>query len=482
MIAKDTLESRLQVIQPILMRFQKEKKEIEDKAKRDGEIPKGLCKFCSVYSSIIKTTVSPLKNEEITSLSPFLKWIKENKITSVNGQFYSGVGSVEIESQEPIGKREPKSLEKGVYHYSFPLSELKKRPFYSGLISKFDGVQSCPHFDPNSPRVVRMFKQEKETGLVKRFFQQATVSEEERVANLLFFCCDSCAQEGEKLVCDRGVAKQGFIYSVNCDLNTLVLEKILNDEHIEYEKGASNAERLGILFFPQESPMFFLRKHEILIELSSFPKLDETVVSVLKPKLIVYAGKKSTVVELLAFNTDVLIVSDEGFYVYNHSKVVEESLDSIINHIVDKGDEYTETERGNDHDRLIMAFSKIGQELGFVPQREHGKTGLRVDCVWYDRQARIRVAIEVETGSGWKKDIISTWELEPQLSVIATFQKTDSVPKALINFSLMKSIPHKLLYINMTTKNAYLFEKQEIVKKYSLRKKDGKQSLDFDEV
>ena len=125
---------------------------------------------------------------------------------------------------------------------------------------------------------------------------------------------------------------------------------------------------------------------------------------------------------------------------------------------------------------------RIGQELGYVSQRECCESWLRVVCVWYDWHGKIKVAIEVETAGGWKKDILSTWELEPQLSVIATFQKTDSVPQALLDFSLMKSIPHKLLYLNMTTKNAYLFEKQEIVKKYSLKKEEGKESLTFEEV
>lgn len=465
----DSLAYRLQLIQPVLMRFLKEKKEIEDSAKRDGKIPEELCRLCSDSSRLVKTTIHPLRDDEVASLSPFLKWMEENKITSVKGSIYSGMGKVEVEAKEPIGKRKPTTLEKGNCHYSYPLSELKKRPFYSGLIGKFDGVQSCPHFDPSNPRIVRLFQQDK------------NLLGEERVSNHLFFCCSECAQQKESFACDTGVVKQGFIYSVRCDLNGLVLEKILREEGVEYEKGEKPKQE-AVLFFPHETPMFFLKKHEILIKLSGFPKLDETIVSVLKPKLIVYSGKKATVVELLTFNTDVLILSEEGFYVYDHSKSVEESLDAMINHIVEKLEEYAEKARGNDHDRLIMAFEKIGQDLGYVPQREHGKSGLRVDCVWYDRQGKIKVAIEVETAGGWKKDILSTWELEPQLSVIATFQKTDSVPQSLLDFSLMKSIPHKLLYLNMTTKNAYLFEKQEIVKKYFLKKEEGKESLTFEEV
>lgn len=463
-MTEDSLSSRLQAIQPILLRFLKEKKDIEDSAKRDGKIPEDLCKLCSDSSRLVRTAISPLKKNELSSLSPFLKWMNEKKISSVGGLFYSGMGNIEVETREPVARTVPIMLHKGVYRYSYPLSELKRRFFHCDLTGKFDGVQSCPHFDVGNPRVVHLIKEE-------------DVFEKKIVSSLLFFCCDRCAEEKERLACDRGAIKQGFIYSVHCDLNGLVLEKVLQEEGIEYDKGEK---REG--FLSRENRMVFLRKHEILISLSLFPRLDETLVSVLKPKLIVHAGKKATLVDLLVFNTDVLIVSAEGFYVYDHTKAVEESIDAMISYMADKLHDYSEKARGNDHDRLIMAFENIGQELGYVPQREHGKSGLRVDCVWYDRQGKIKAAIEVETAGGWKKDILSTWELEPLLSVIATFRKTDSVSRSLTNFSLMKSIPHRLLYVNMTTKSAYLFEKQEIVKKYSLEKEEGKESLTFEEV
>lgn len=378
----DALACRRKLIQPILLRLLKEKKEIEETAKRDGKIPEDLCKLCSDSSRLVKTAISPLKKDELSHLSPFLKWMKEKKISSVEGLFYSGMGSIEVETREPIAKMVPIMLDKGVYHYSYSLSELERRFSHSDLTSKFDGLQSCPHFDVDNPRVVHLLKEE-------------DVFEKKRVSNLLFFCCDRCAEEKEKSVCDRGAIKQGFIYSVNCDLNGLVLEKVLQEEGIEYDKGEKRED-----FSSRESRLLFLRKQEILISLSLFPRLDETVVSVLKPKLIIHAGKKATLVDLLVFNTDVLIVSDEGFYVYDHTKAVEESIDAMISYMADKLHDYSEKARGNDHDRLIMAFENIGKELGFVPQREHGKSGLRVDCVWYDRQGKIQVAIEVETAGG----------------------------------------------------------------------------------
>ena len=79
--------------------------------------------------------------------------------------------------------------------------------------------------------------------------------------------------------------------------------------------------------------------------------------------------------------------------------------------------------RGSELDPVVEAFEEIGQELGYVPEKEHCRKGVRVDCVWHDREGMIKAAIEVETRGGWKKDIISSCELEPESSIIVTHQK-----------------------------------------------------------
>ena len=78
------------------------------------------------------------------------------------------------------------------------------------------------------------------------------------------------------------------------------------------------------------------------------------------------------------------------------------------------------------------------------------------------------MAIEVETGGQWKKDLISTWESEPKLAIILAHYKTNSVIKKIIEFALLKVMSHHLLFINNTTKLAYLFEKNSILKQYNL--------------
>jgi len=80
----------------------------------------------------------------------------------------------------------------------------------------------------------------------------------------------------------------------------------------------------------------------------------------------------------------------------------------------------------------MHALYSIGGELGYVPQKEYGKSGVRIDCVWFDREGKIQVASEVETTATWKKDLISTWEVEPKLAIIVGFPKTDKVAQNLM--------------------------------------------------
>jgi len=126
----------------------------------------------------------------------------------------------------------------------------------------------------------------------------------------------------------------------------------------------------------------------------------------------------------------------------------------------------------------MHALYSIGGELGYVPQKEYGKSGVRIDCVWFDREGKIQVASEVETTATWKKDLISTWEVEPKLAIIVGFPKTDKVAQNLMQAILMKYTPHYVLYINKQTDHAFLFDKQKIVKYYNLEKEkeDSKSS------
>jgi len=452
----------LNVIRPVLTRLLQETERIKQQVIKDGIVPKELCELCEGQGD--KRWMIPLTKKETKDLDEFLKWIKKNNICSVklgSPAYYIGAAVI-VEATKQVGRKKPYSIENGRYTYSYDPSEFKKRAFYTRMLARFQEIDTCPHFDADIGEAVHVHK-------VRRY-GHLDRSRKESIESL-YLCCNECGKELEKRECDNGVRKTGFTYSFTCDLDTLLLRKLLREAVLRFEEGTVD-ERF---FFPRH-PQFFLRKQGILItERSGYRKLEEATISQLSPKLVVYFGDKSQITELLELKTSILIVTEEGgFYFYDHTRSVEKSMDAIIDTIVKKLDDYAEQIRGNEHDRVVKAFTRIGKELRYVPEQEHSKKGVRVDCVWHDREGKIKVAIEVETRGGWKKDILSTWELEPELSIIVTYQKTDSVPKALMDFALMKYMPHKLFYINMGTKHAFLFEKQKILRKYSVEFEEEK--------
>lgn len=472
----NSLSSKLSIIQPLLVKYFEEKERIEQGIIREGRVPKAICSLCEGYST--KRWIEPFSKDEERDVSQFVQSMKENKISSINRlinleRIVYPSSRISICTSQEFGRKKPEPTNKGLNRYTYRISEFKKRTFcpqeFKKILERFDRIVSCAHFEVDSGEVVHLVIKWKSSEQLKIEYDEGRLR-----YDVLFLCCTGCKADIEKRGCVGGVRKDGFIYTKRCDLDFLLLEKILKEAGLSFELG----HRYGLLM-ERSSADFYLKEHEILIilhgQLYSYPeRLEqryEAMISVLKPKLIVCFGDKTRIIELLGYDTNVLVASEEGFYVCDYTRPMEESLDKIIRSVIEKLDDYIEEMRGNEHDRLIKAFEKLGQELGYVPQREYSKHGLRVDCVWYDRQGKIRIAIEVETRGGWKKDIVSTWELEPQLSIITTYQKTDSVPKALMDFALMRSIPHKLLYINMETKNAYLFNKQEILRRYSLKKK-----------
>ena len=168
-------------------------------------------------------------------------------------------------------------------------------------------------------------------------------------------------------------------------------------------------------------------------------------------------------VPFMQIEVDIVCVDGDNILLYDSSREIQQDVSQVIECIVKNLEAYCDEERGNDHDRYIKAFTRIGNELGFVTQTEYSSKGLRVDCVWIDRKGTVYGAIEVETSGGIKKGIVSTWELEPQLAIILSRTKTDKSILNLTEYALLKVIPHPLIIINAETKMLYYFERQEII-------------------
>ena len=336
----------------------------------------------------------------------------------------------------------------------------------------FETIRICNHLDPEAVKdsyavlltlSARYVRYVYEPGLtsVEQLWTKETGKKELRLL------CPECSSRIETIGCEDSIRREGFVYRHSfCPVRRVTFEQLLQKHNIRFV--AQQTDRRSL--FQQGLNHRLPDLHTIVTDSS---RDLENLVQIAQPMCILTFGTKRDMVRCLGLGTHVIMV-DEGdsgqIFLFDKDKKVEESIDNIVQAIVEKIERYSDEIRGKEHDRLVAAFQRLGQELGFVVQPELQEKGTRVDLVWLDRSANVHAAIEVETSAQWKKDIVTTWEASPKLAVILTHYKTDKGIDDVIQYKLLESMPHKLLMINYLLKKAYLIEGQQIVKYYDMTK------------
>jgi len=460
-------------LRPVLEEYTIEKANAEQQITQKGTVPAGLCENCP-NKNIVK--VSKFGNNSQQLLSGLLSWMQTNDIRGLQSDgevlaFKSTKKIVEnIEGTIPLlsigGTLEP-STEKVIYDYRISISRLKKKPFYRFLKAPFVGMYPCAHLDRENikaafPALVTVMDEYTTYQIRPRHVEQLWEEEEEK--NKLELLCAECYERIEFLGCESGVRREGFIYRYSCPVRRILIEHLLEKNKIQYVTSEKESYR------PIEAT-FYLPEFKVFLT-DAYRDVEETI-KALNPFCILTFGSKQDLIRYLGFSTNVIIfdenAKDQQFIIFDRDIRVEQSIEKIIQTIVQKLDEYSDKVRGKEHDRLIAAFQRIGQDLGFIVQSEIPMKGIRVDVIWLNREGKIDVAIEVETSAQWKKDVITTWESEPRLAVILAHYKTDKAVSDAIQYNLLEYMPHKLLLINYLIKKAYLIEKGCILKIYDLK-------------
>jgi len=475
-------------IKPVLDSFITEKHELEKRISQDGTLPDEVITECPIHD-IVK--VEKFDEKTIESTKNFVKWVQENKITRIEGNtkniyFRSSLQKIEgkkgnqtvdsmiLSRHQGLQKNEIKE-----YEFKFALSDLKKKDFYKILKSySFSSLITCEHLNPDT------ITDAKPVILSTKNFHSSYssyIGEGSRTladalktsstdSNLQLFCID-CYRRIDHLCCKNAIDRRGISYeaSYRHPLDTILLKLNLKKQNLSFSE-ISASERFG-----RESLQFFLTDYKALLTEES-RDLDQTI-EALKPEIVIARGKKQSMIDYLKHDVSLIIFDDskdakQRFFLFDKDKKVEKNIEKCCLHIIRNLETYSEKIRAKEHDKLIGALEKIGHELGYVPQREVVNKGSRVDLVWLDRNGAIFSALEVETSSGWKKDVVTTWEIEPKLAVILAHQKTEKGIKDIIQYTLLKGMPHKLLFINNISKKAYLVEKQNILKYYDIEKKE----------
>lgn len=491
------MQCKIELMRKVLDGLLEEVEEISEQIKTKGIVPEEICKLCRVRG---KRNVVEFSLEERKILGQFNEWLREMNIIAIE-KYEDAMGQwVALKTSERIGKGKARHEDEDGYVYILPhikdtrsniSKTFSKYPQIRGFLSKFEKIGTCPHISKHPNNVLKIGSYDRlsegQVSLGMPYIPRKL--KKERIVNKLYLCCDDCKQRIENTMCN-GVRKHGFLFDYDCPLEDIILRKRLSQNGLVYEdleereKEASEPLESHAVYSHSYHYVYYVRQESIVILHSqwrtrSFEKL-QNIVKYLKPELIVVFDEHANLPSYLEFKTNILFYNEDGLFFYDKNRESEENVQRICDEIVNVLNRYIEKERGKEHDRIVSALSSIGEELGFVPQLEYNKgSGVRIDCVWFDRDGNIQVALEVETSSTWKKDLISTWEVEPKLAVIVGHAKSDKVATNLMKTSLMKSVPHLVLYINKPTEHAFLFDKQEMIKHYTIKQEEEDKRKDI---
>jgi hypothetical protein len=486
------MKPQIELMKKVLTGISEEVDTLSDQVKTKGVVPKEICESCKETN---KRNVVDFSPEEVKGLLRFREWLTEMRIIAVS---QSIMGRTFFKTSGKLAGIKSEVGDDSGYVYALPelhdTRSAKSRVFSKfpkmlGFLSKYDGIETCPHFESAQYNILKIERPAK--GRVRYseidYLPQNLVKE--TTTQELFLCCNGCKEIKENAMCDR-VRKRGFLFDHNCSLEDIVLRRRLSQNGLPYEdlEEEEKIARENVVSFPSDyirerygSSIYYLREDSIVITglpykagLRITEERLRDIVEYLTPELIVAFDDHSNLPSYLELQTDILFCNEDGVFYYDMNREPEKNMRKICEKIAENLNPYIEKQRGKEHGRIVSAIYSIGQELGFVPQQEYGKSGIRIDCVWFDRSGKIQVAAEVETSSTFKKDLISTWEVEPKLAVIIGDAKSDKVAESLMKFSLMKSIPHFVFYINKQTEHAFLFDKQEMVKFYELKQDEEK--------
>jgi len=462
------MESKIEIMKNLLSGLLEEVEELDNQAKKNGYIPRELCDTCDrkIRNELI------LHNIEQNSIENFKNWIKEYNIIKIYKNEYS---STQIYSLKSIIKNSKFNKNENAFIYNIYTSGFSKEILkVRGLKSIFDkyNIITCPDF-------------------VNEKFDMFIYSEKpayhtDSIINTIFIGCEKCIQNKKNIRCDS-IYKDGFLYKHSCDFKNLLLKRKIKNMGLSYETGEKPPDRIQtspntfqIMSYSHENEYYF-RDLDIYLNFSNFTWELDTIEH-LKPSLLIIIGDETQLPRYLDYETNILFYNENGFFYYDKNKEVDKNINNICEAIIQNLNNEIEKQRGNDHDRVISALNLTGSQLGYVTQLEYSGAGIRLDSVWFDREGKIQVASEVETTGTYKKDLISTWEVEPSLAIIVGFSNTDKVAENLIKLTFMKYIPHHVLYINKITDNAFLFEKQNILKKYKLTKEEEKNKKEIKNI
>jgi len=467
----------------LLKTYLTEEDELREQIIQQGEIPEEITdrSYCSALKYI-----KDLSDSRRDLVEAFLDWANEVGLDSEGFRFEH---NLEPDDKPKVYVRTGEKRHGNPVVREQILNDADVVEFFQTLVPQRNAISTCKHhsLDDNKDLLLqnsRLLVKERLTGGASRKEIVGSQSEEQaspryRREEHLTFACEECVAEENRTKCDC-LSFDGVVYNDrSCRWRIGLFKKIAEECEIEVQPTGNRQSH-------QTSFRFFLPELDAVVSNSQIR--NEEYLQKLDPGVVVVYGQKDTLLDMVVFGIDVLVISpeDNSFYYFDSDRVLDDTDSELISRIVEDLDEYAQKERGKEHTRIQNALLEIGSEEGYLTKEEHSVSGLTVDAIWFKRENNeAKLTAEVETTGGWKKDILSMWETEPDIALlITTNHKTDKVAKDLARFSVIEYTPYKLIYVNLTTGNVYAYEDGQILGQFELGEKidsdlDGTDDFDI---
>ena len=468
---------------PILEPYIKLRNEKRPLVLKTGQIPRSVCEAC--FSSNYKQFAEELTDVEKNLAQDIINKIIKYKIVSAKRQNDSSliVGSLislrgllpshYFVSSDVWESEEADAVGNKIYSYYIrPNVKAISEILPERLFTNFErGYALCEHFNSRPldelkyalPLAIRQDVNIPVYNYAQILNAGTTVRSTVR---LIYLACQSCHDEALKRACPNALVFTGFAYqNMNCRWEEALLSFMIN-------RTGRTTKSVGDEF----RPVIIIEPERSVIVVNKHTKQD--LLNSIQPSMITFFGSKKDTIPFLKHGVDLICVNGDNIISYDSKRRRSDKIEDLIQSIIKNLQIYAEKERGNDHTKYIAAMAKIGSEFGYFPETEKAVKGSRVDCVWLDNYGEVYGAIEVEFTGGIKKDIITTWELEPKIAVILTMLKTDRAIIDLTEYLVIKSMPHPLIVVNIHTNTLYYFENDKIIRQEGLFNAGSKQWFD----
>jgi hypothetical protein len=301
------LKETFEKLRPLLEEYVQEKEIIQKQINQKGIIPNEVCDNCR-NNNILE--VIKLDEKTNKNVPYFIEWIIKNDIQTIQcnkKQVFlvspkkelegkRGTRVIEVDVVSGLEKEEPK------YEYKFPVSKFKRKKFSRIFNFEFYNLSLCNHitdeFTIKKALPTIIIKTSRHSFFINEISQGIRdIVEKEKPKRIeLKLLCEECYNRIDKIGCEEGIIKRGFVYEpFRCSFAEILFKNLLKKHNIHFIEPGTNEFHRGFEYCLPELNVFVTRWSRDI----------KDVLEKINPNIILSFGKKQDIVNFLEYNANI---------------------------------------------------------------------------------------------------------------------------------------------------------------------------------